>query len=193
MSAALVYLHGFLSSPASAKGRLLEAACRGRARFAAPDLNLPPFEADRLVDETIKGFDPASLTIVGSSLGGFYAARAAVKTGARAVLLNPCIDPWVFVKGETGPQKVFGTERVLDVKESYSDDLRSLAEAVSPLDLKPGQALAVLSTGDEVLDWRKAQKAYAHLRQVILPGADHRIARFAAVLPRVMDFALSGF
>lgn len=193
MTAAVVYLHGFLSSPASAKGRLLEAACRGRALFAAPDLNVPPLEADRLIDAVLAKLDPEALTIVGSSLGGFYAARAAVKTGARAVLLNPCTDPWTFVVGETGPQKVFGTERVLDVKASYADDLRALAEAVSPLALKAGQGLAVLSTGDEVLDWRRAQKAYAHLRQVILPGADHRIARFEAVLPRVMDFALFGF
>ena len=46
----VVYLHGFRSSPASAKGReLAAAAAEWNADFSAPDLNLSPREADALV------------------------------------------------------------------------------------------------------------------------------------------------
>ena len=45
----VVYLHGFRSSPASAKGReLAAAAAEWNADFSAPDLNLSPREADAL-------------------------------------------------------------------------------------------------------------------------------------------------
>mgnify|MGYP002237898987 CR=1 FL=1 len=48
----VVYLHGFRSSPASAKGReLAAAAAEWNADFSAPDLNLSPREADALVGQ----------------------------------------------------------------------------------------------------------------------------------------------
>ena len=174
----ILYLHGFLSSPESNKVRVFRAASPEGVRVFAPDLNVPPLEAD-------------SLTVVGSSLGGFWAARAAVRHGLRCVLLNPCFNPWVFVGRHMGVQTIYGTDRRIEVKASAADELMALAEEVSPLAVDPGRTLVVLGTADETLDWRAGARAYAACRQVIIPGGDHRISNIGAVMPRIMDFILN--
>lgn len=186
----ILYLHGFLSSPESNKVRVLRKAASEGVRVLAPDLNVPPLEADRIISETIEREGTQGLSVVGSSLGGFWAARAAVRYGLRCALLNPCFNPWVFVAAHTGVQTVFGTNRTVDVKASAADELRALAQAVSPLAVAPERTLVVLGTADETLDWRAGAKAYAACRQVILPGEDHRISRIESVMPRIMDFLL---
>ena len=71
----VVYLHGFRSSPASAKGReLAAAAAEWNAGFSAPDLNLSPREADALVGSLLSPLSAQArrcTLLVGSSLGGF--------------------------------------------------------------------------------------------------------------------------
>lgn len=186
----ILYLHGFLSSPESNKVRVLRKAAPDGVRVLAPDLNVPPLEADGIISETIEREGTQGLSVVGSSLGGFWAARAAVRYGLRCVLLNPCFNPWVFVSAHTGIQTVFGTNRTVDVKASAAGELRALAQAVSPLAVAPERTLVVLGTADETLDWRAGAKAYAACRQVILPGEDHRISRIESVMPRIMDFLL---
>lgn len=186
----IIYMHGFLSSPESNKVRVLRKAAPAGVRVLAPDLNVPPLEADRIISEAIEREGTQGLSVVGSSLGGFWAARAAVRYGLRCALLNPCFNPWVFVSAHTGIQAVFGTNRTVDVKASAADELRTLAQAVSPLAVAPERTLVVLGTADETLDWRAGAQAYAACRQVILPGEDHRISRIEAVMPRIMDFLL---
>lgn len=124
---ALVYLHGFASSPRSSKARFFQqrAAAAGLA-FECPDLNLPEFgtltvarmldEADRAVAQVPKG----PVALVGSSLGAFVAliaaARAAARDGAgnrvdRLVLLAPAIDLVASLEEEFGPEKMADWER----------------------------------------------------------------------------------
>jgi len=92
----LLYLHGFLSSPASVKVNALRAGCGDRAEVIAPDLNQEPAAADQTIRRTLRKLlaNGESVTVIGSSLGGFFAARAAAEFGLRAVLFNPCLNPW---------------------------------------------------------------------------------------------------
>lgn len=190
---AIVYLHGFLSSPLSQKSHLLEAAAAasgGRLEFHAPDLNLAPFEVDALLQKLASGFDPDRLVLLGSSLGGFYAGRLARMTGARAVFVNPCFDPWNFVPGEVGHRQIYGTDRFVEVLPSFADDMRELARRVPPEPVDPSRALAILSTADEVLDWNKARRALSRVRTIFSVGDNHRCMRFAEYVPAVTAFAL---
>ena len=187
----ILYLHGFLSSPLSTKVMQLRHGAGDAFEVIAPDLNMTPGEVDALLDKLVRDHQATSseaLVVGGSSLGGFFAARLATKFGLRCVLLNPCFNPWVFVKAHTGVQTIFGTDRTLDVRPTFVDDLQKLAENVSPLDVNPQRTLAVFGTADEVLDWKAGAQAYAACRQVILPGEDHRISQFEALIPRLLDF-----
>jgi pimeloyl-ACP methyl ester carboxylesterase len=97
----VVYLHGFASSSKSSKATFLASklsACG--VAFDAPDLNEPDFSTltvTRMLGQvsTLLGGDGESVTLVGSSLGGFVAVHAAVQDPARVarvVLLAPALD-----------------------------------------------------------------------------------------------------
>ena len=71
----IIYLHGFLSSPASLKGRVFGEKARARGlTFKAPDLNVTdPRCLPFLLDDLLRGESAESVAVIGSSLGGFYA------------------------------------------------------------------------------------------------------------------------
>src|SRR3954464_4804075 len=84
----LLYLHGFRSSPQSAKARWMAdwvGANRPDLAWACPQL--PPSPAAALADiRAIVADWPAARTgVIGSSLGGFYATIVAEMLGCRAV------------------------------------------------------------------------------------------------------------
>lgn len=190
MIKALVYIHGFLSSPLSVKAadsrRMAEEA---GIEFHAPDVNLPPREVDRLLDGLVEGliekYGRDAVAAAGSSLGGFYAARLANKHGLKAALFNPCIHPDEFVVDETGERVVEATGRVVEVLPSFADDFKALAREASPIPKDSGRTFAVLSTADEVLPWKTAYEALKdHCGEIHLSvGDDHRISKFREFIP----------
>lgn len=189
---AILYLHGFRSSPKSAKGRVLRAAALGCGMaFDAPDLNCDPFEA---VERALGAYEAlkvhGTVGVVGSSLGGFYAACVAKRTGARAVLINPAVRPWEVVKNYLGEQTIYGTDRTLFVREEFADMLQELAVGGFP---DPGRVLTLLATGDELLDWHEAAELYAQCPSIVIEGSDHQISEFEEYVGRVCAFLSENF
>jgi pimeloyl-ACP methyl ester carboxylesterase len=97
------YLHGFASGPSSEKGRLLEArfAARGMA-LERLDLTPGPDGFERSSISSMCGVVEAELdrapgphVLIGSSLGGYVAARVARRRPdvERLVLIAPAFDP----------------------------------------------------------------------------------------------------
>ena len=89
----ILFLHGFCSSPASWKSRLLgdEMKKRGLAdRFVCPQLSPVPDEAIAATSAIIEAVD-GPVTLVGSSLGGHYATHLAERYDLKAVLVNPAV------------------------------------------------------------------------------------------------------
>ncbi len=193
----VLYIHGFLSSPASAKVSALREGLASHfsadTSLWAPDVNLPPRVVDELLTE---GYGPlirsgAIQAVIGSSFGGFYAARLSEQFSVPAILINPCVQPWRFVKDYIGEQTVYGTDRVVTIEERFLADLEALEREVSPASVGTNApALMVLSQADEVLDYREAEQYYRHaIRRFYLPTGDHRISDFkTSTLPRILSF-----
>ena len=183
----IVYLHGFNSAPASHKARTLRAYLETRglgARLACPALPHRPAEALSSIDAEIEraGGHP---TLVGSSLGGYYATWFAERRGLRAVLINPAITPHVGLAACLGSQKNLYTGETYEFTLAHLDALQALfAERVDP-----ERYLLLLETGDELLDWREAARKYEGARMVIRQGGDHTLQCFAEMIPRILAFA----
>ena len=188
----LVYLHGFNSSPASHKAQLMKAHLEGRGQgqlYACPELPDTPREAIEAIEAIIKGNSAGrhahEITLLGSSLGGFYATYLAEKLGCRAVLINPAITPHVGLEAYLGTQKNLHTGRPYELTRAHLEGWRELV--VERID--PEKYLLLLETGDEVLDWRQAARKYEGARTVIRDGGDHSLQSFPEHIGRILAFA----
>jgi predicted esterase YcpF (UPF0227 family) len=181
----IVYLHGFNSSPQSHKARLLGEylAQRGLAScYGCPAL--PPLASDavRVIEASLPS---GEVCFVGSSLGGFYATYFAEARGARAVLINPAIEPYVGLRAYLGAQRNLYTGQAYELTEAH---LREWEKLEVPA-ITPRRYLLLVETGDEVLDYRRALERYAGAEQAVVPGGDHSLKSFPEHLPRILSFA----
>lgn len=185
----IAYIHGFNSSPSSHKARLLgeRFAALGRANeFVCPALPHQPADAMALLEKLLATAPVQDVTLVGSSLGGFYATCLTEKFGVRSILVNPAITPHEGLRAYLGPQKNIYTGDEYELTEAH---LAQLARLYAPSPAKMDRYLLMHTTGDELLDWRVAIDHYRGCRQVIVQGSDHGFAEFGAYLDIVLEFA----
>ena len=187
----LIYIHGFNSSALSFKAGLLRDHMTrlGFAQYyACPELSDRPAQAIAQLEALIAPHDPRSVTLVGSSLGGFYATSLVERFGARAVLVNPAVRPYELLAAYLGPQKNLYTGASYELTPQHIDELLALeVDAVTP-----SRYLLITATGDELLDYRAGVERYAGCEQIIVPGSDHGMGDFAAFLDRVISFWQAG-
>jgi predicted esterase YcpF (UPF0227 family) len=184
-----VYLHGFRSSPASAKGRRFAAAVAALPPDVRPALSIPeladrPARAMEVVDALVER-GPAPVCVIGSSLGGFYATVAAERHGVRAVVINPAVKPDVDLGDHAGFQTNLHTGARFEVTPAHFDELRALRIARIT---RPERYFLLVQTGDEVLDYRQAVSFYAGAFQFVQGGGDHSFVGFDAQIPAILAF-----
>ena len=181
----LIYIHGFNSSPASAKAQLirrrLEEMGRG-AEFLAPALPHGPAQAASLLDALASRHSGAAL--IGSSLGGYYATWLAEKHGARAALLNPAVRPYELLSAHLGAQQNLYSGERYEFTARHVEELRALEVPA----VTARRYLLIVATGDEVLDYRAAVERYRGCRQIVIEGGDHGLSDFASHVEAVLDF-----
>ncbi|MDL2356959.1 MAG: YqiA/YcfP family alpha/beta fold hydrolase [Pseudomonadota bacterium] len=186
----ILYLHGFRSSPASAKARLVAGsmAALGRAdELICPQLPASPKQAMALALALVESIAPAQLAIVGSSLGGYYATWLAERLGCRAVLLNPAVDPLHDLERHVGVTTAWHGDQPFEFKRAYIDELAALkVERIT----RPERYYLIAASGDEVLDYRTMLAHYAGAHQHLIDGSDHAISEFADYVDAVLAFCL---
>ena len=190
----LVYLHGFRSSPQSIKAQIMVRAVAALPEAARPRLHVPalltePADAVAVVAAWIEREvrSPATdLTLIGSSLGGYYATHLAERCGARAVLINPAIRPYDDLAPYTGTQTNLYTGEAFEVIDEHFAQLRSLRVARIT---RPERYFLLVRSGDEVLDWREAVAFYGGAWQYVAGGGDHGWTDFGGEVPAVLRFA----
>jgi predicted esterase YcpF (UPF0227 family) len=185
----VLYLHGFRSSPLSAKAQLMGAWMRTHqpdVRWWCPQLPPSPREAMALVFEQLASWPIERMAVVGSSLGGFYATVVAERTGCRAALLNPAINPARDLAGHIGDLTSFhDPDDHFYFRAEYVTQLRLLTPRAIT---RPERYFAVIAKGDEVLDWREMTARYAGATVRLLEGGDHALSDFDSHLPALLEF-----
>ncbi len=189
----LLYLHGFRSSPRSAKAQRM-ARWVGEHRpdltWLAPQLPPSPREALALIREQIRDWPRGTMAVMGSSLGGFYATWVQQHTGCRAVLLNPAVDPARDLSRHIGEHSCWqDPQERFFFRPEFVDELRTIAQDLPPGAIaRPERLLAVIAKGDEVLDWREMHARYEGSRIHLLEGSDHGLSDFDDYLSELTEF-----
>lgn len=191
----ILYLHGFRSSPDSFKSRLMAQAMAERGRQAdwcCPQLPASPKAAAELAHQQTRrlldGLPAHHLTVVGSSLGGYYATWLAEQLGCRAVLLNPAVHAARDLATQVGEHTMYHSAAPFVFLPEYVQELQALDV---PRLTQPQRYFLVAATGDEVLDWREMRDRFEGCRQRIIDGSDHGLSDFAHWMPEVLEFALA--
>jgi predicted esterase YcpF (UPF0227 family) len=185
---ALLYLHGFRSSPSSFKAQRLRELMERRGqpeRFLCPQLPPSPKEAFMLLRELVDGKGPDDFSVIGSSLGGFYATALAEATGCRAVLINPAVWPARDLAKYIGEQQSWHSDERFFFRPEYIGELQALTvDRIT----QQQRYLLLAATGDEVLDWREMTERYAGANQRVIEGSDHGLSDFDDYLDEVVRF-----
>ena len=185
----LLYLHGFRSSPRSTKAERMHAWLREHrpdVAWLCPQLPPSPQAAIDGVMAAIAAWPRDRMAVIGSSLGGFYATVVAERTGCRAVLLNPAVEPARDLAAYIGEQTAWHGDDRFFFRAEYIDALRALAP---PLPLtRPERYFAVIAKGDELLSWREMSARYTGSPMRLIDGSDHALTDFETWLPEVTAF-----
>jgi predicted esterase YcpF (UPF0227 family) len=184
----LIYLHGFNSSPGSHKAQVLKRYMAERdlgEQYCCPALPHLPMRAIAVVEAEIAKRPHESITLIGSSLGGFYSTYLAEHHDLRAVLINPAVYPHDGLRAYLGVQRNPHSHQQYELTEEH---LRQWEKLYLP-SVRAQRYLLLLETGDEVLDYREAVEKYRGARRVVIAGGDHSLASFPEHIALILEFA----
>ncbi|WOE30942.1 MULTISPECIES: YqiA/YcfP family alpha/beta fold hydrolase [unclassified Acinetobacter] len=185
-----IYLHGFQSSPQSAKGQLLKHYIENKTPYHIdlPDLNKPPRQVLQQLQQQLQ-HQPKTV-LIGSSLGGFYATQLAARYHIAAAVINPVIQPWLLF------QQLFADCPLpYHVTPNWCLDqtqLQDLQDLALPFVQDASKLLVLLQQGDEVLDYREAQRYYSQTTHQSFIMTDnhgnHAMDDFIVKIPMIVQF-----
>lgn len=186
----LLYLHGFRSSPQSAKAlqtRRWFAQHYPDVHLECPQLPVSPKEAAQAIEQIVQHWPRQTMAVMGSSLGGYYAAWVAARHGCPAVLLNPAVHPARDLAGQIGRQTAWHDPQLqFDFTAEHVQQLHALESRDCPLQ---APQMVLIAKGDEVLDWREMAERHRQARAIVLEGGDHALTGdFERHLPELARF-----
>lgn len=184
----IIYIHGFGSSGQGGKASQLRDYCKDIGQpFIAPSFSYIPELAMSTLEELVESYD--EVTLIGSSLGGYYSIYLAEKYGLKAVLINPAVASFKTLKRAidlTGYAMNHYDGSQFTWQERYIDMLKNYEVA----EIEAGDYLLLLQTGDDVLNYRDTIEKLPHAQMVIEKGGTHPFEGIERHFELIRDFLL---
>jgi predicted esterase YcpF (UPF0227 family) len=192
----IFYIHGFLSSKNAIKAqetKLYLEKFRTDINFTSIDLPGNPKAGYELAQEYLKSLLTTSdrVSLIGSSLGGFFSMCLASKYNLKAALINPCVNPWDLIPKLLGEQiNPYTKERLIITNAA----IQEVKDIYAQIELKEENLALYLQRNDEVLNYEHAYKLLANAALVhVENGGTHRFENYEAVLPEIISFLEKDF
>lgn len=191
----VLFIHGFNSSPLSKKAQLTKAYLEKNlpdVNFYCPQLKNTPKEAIKQLEEYLSqnGTAPnlnnsaASWSLIGSSLGGYFATYLSELYQIKSVLINPAIKPYELLAGYEGEQVNPYTQEKYYVEHDFLNDLMQLEQK----NIAKSRYMTMVQTGDEVLDYQQAVDKFKDSKLIVQTGGDHSFVNYENMLPQIVEF-----
>ncbi len=176
----ILYIHGFASCGNSNKTRLLT---QHFDKVLSPDIPVDPDEAISFLQKLI--IDNEVSLLIGSSLGGYYAAYLAEKFQIKTVLLNPSTQPFITLAPYVGTNEFFCSGERFEWTREHIHKL--MPYAISKNSIK-APVLVLLQKGDEILNHTKAAEVYENYKVIVQEGGNHRFENLDEYLGIIEEF-----
>lgn len=187
----LIYVHGFNSSELSHKSQLVAQRMVELGlgdHFECPRLPWQPAKAINLLQQCIeqKQHDGHSVVLIGSSLGGFYAAYLSQQFDLPAILVNPAVEAPSLLRHYLGEQvNPYTGERYM-LEERHMSELESMDHAVDD----QSRFWLMVQKADEVLNANAALARFPHVGKLTCEeGGDHSFAGFDRFIDDILRFS----
>lgn len=182
----LLFIHGFGSSGHGSKAEQLRSFCAEQGiAFAAPSLpNIPVLALDTLEELLLVLLRHESVTLIGSSLGGFYTTWLAHRFNLPYVLINPAVEPYITLHRAVGKAVHFHDQTAYEWTAAHTESLRAYQVAQPATE----RCLLMLQTGDELLDYRQALDVYPGAELILEEGGNHGFEGFERHLSYIQQW-----
>jgi predicted esterase YcpF (UPF0227 family) len=185
----IIYIHGFGSSGKGGKSLQFREYFKSQnIPCIAPSLSYVPALAIDTLEQLITSYDE-EVTLIGSSLGGFYSIYLAEKYGLKAVLINPAIDSSKTLKRMLtlgGTAKNYYDNTRFDWNAKHVDMLLDYRVK----EAKKGEYFLLLQTADDVLDYKEALAKLPNAKSIVEEGGTHPFVRIERHFESVKEFLL---
>lgn len=181
----IIYIHGFGGTGHGIKATIMREKAKDQ-KVLAPTLSYLPDHAIDTLEQIIEFLLPyEKISLVGSSLGGFYSIYLAQKYNLKATLINPSTQPWVTLSKVMGQALNYGDLSTFEWNEGHIKMLRKY-EVKSP---DPKRFLLLTQTADELLDYKIAVDYLEGAKQVVIEGGDHSFVNFEDYVDTIIEFS----
>jgi uncharacterized protein len=184
----LMYLHGFNSSERSYKSNCIYNRLKGVGAskyYLMPRLSWEPHQAVVQASTLIESHLSDGITLIGSSLGGFYAGYLAEKYAINAILVNPAVSAHELLVDYLGDQVNPYTQEEYQLTTEHIAQLQKLDAPMTSAE----RYWLMLQEGDEVLDYSKALNKYPDVRLTLEPLGDHSFVNFERHINNILTFS----
>ena len=204
MKKAIIYLHGFNSASLNLEGELLiskekllvlQQFCKQKdILFYTPNVDYRDFEGiiEDMLFQWNQYLDQSyDVIFMGSSMGGFTSEYLAMKTGCKAVMINPALTPTELLPEFIGVTENYETGQPYQWQQShceqykdYENELKNSSQSID--------RTVLLDMGDELLDSKNTQSLYKDKANVVsYEGGSHGFEHIKQALP-VIDKLIFG-
>lgn len=186
----IIYLHGFNSSSNSKKAKIFKNSkfvVSSGIKVFFPDLPVSPKEAIKNILGLAKSCD-FKVSLIGSSLGGFYSTYIADTYNLKSININPVVPSHL-----KDMKDLIGNHRNYHSDESYlfSQDMYEYLHKIKIKKLKyPLNHLSLIQLEDEVLNHFKTLSYYKNSNLCVEKDGSHEYKSFEEKIPLILDFLL---
>jgi len=183
----VIYIHGFGGSGEGSKAKAFREYFRSKGEnFIAPSLSYVPELAINTLEELIESYNE-DVTLIGSSLGGFYGVYLSQKYSIKTVLLNPSVYPYKTLKSLLGDAPNFYDGSSFKWDECHIDMLENyIAKSINQSKL-----MLLVQKGDELLNYKEAVDKFSAAKMIVDEGGSHGFDGIEQHFEKIREFLLN--
>ena len=181
----IIYVHGFGGSGEGVKAKLFKEAFTDE-NVIAPSLSYVPDLAISTLCELIESFLALnkSVSLIGSSLGGYYALYLSDKYNLKAVLLNPSMYPYKTLAAYVGDAPNFYDES----RFTWNNIHVNMLKKYEVTEVKTELIFLLQQKGDELLDYRETQQKLLGTKAILDEGGSHSFKNIEEHFKDIKEF-----